>query len=478
MTNAVAYCRVSTTKQAEKGVSLDTQIAAIRAYADTHGYELTETYVDVLSGTKDARPQYQRMLAALPEGGTILCWRLDRMGRRKSELFRFFEWCKEHAISLISVTQPELSHGLIRDLMSVLAAFESEQIAARVLPNMEHAVQDGKWVSRTPYGFRLPAPHEPDYAGGHLVPDPATAPRAPDLWRAYLATASIEAAARAIGVTPFRAATMLRSRAYRGDTVWRGITRTGTHPALVPPALWDAAFVLITARAATDRRAPQRDTLLSGLLLLDTTDHRLYYSTDAGRSREPQWSHDYYKTRHAPLASVRRDYADALLLDELRAMTLTPRARTAYERDLARVARNDPHRAARAAAERERTRIAAARVKAADGWAHGVIDDATYATLTARYDADAAANDADRAALPPLPDLAAATPALNMRIGLASAVNTLHATGDTRTLRRITDTLFRRVELWGARTDGLRGQARKNALRDKPPWLVCYLVGE
>ena len=44
MNNALAYARVSTREQAEKGLSIPAQLNAIREYASSHGSRILEEY--------------------------------------------------------------------------------------------------------------------------------------------------------------------------------------------------------------------------------------------------------------------------------------------------------------------------------------------------------------------------------------------------------------------------------------------------
>ena len=61
--SAIIYCRVSTDSQAEKGISLDAQVAACTAYAQAHGLEVVDVIVDAgLSGKSTDRPGLQKLL--------------------------------------------------------------------------------------------------------------------------------------------------------------------------------------------------------------------------------------------------------------------------------------------------------------------------------------------------------------------------------------------------------------------------------
>src|SRR5258708_21830833 len=65
-TRTIAYLRVSTNKQADRGVSLDAQRAKVKAYAELYDLELIELIVDAGESAKSLeRPGLQRALGML-----------------------------------------------------------------------------------------------------------------------------------------------------------------------------------------------------------------------------------------------------------------------------------------------------------------------------------------------------------------------------------------------------------------------------
>src|ERR1700736_4982536 len=69
---AVGYVRVSTSMQAEDGLSLDAQRAAITAYCNAHDYRLLRIYTDVESGAKSDRRGLEDALAARADVFVVL----------------------------------------------------------------------------------------------------------------------------------------------------------------------------------------------------------------------------------------------------------------------------------------------------------------------------------------------------------------------------------------------------------------------
>src|SRR5258708_35176721 len=88
-TRTIAYLRVSTDKQADRGVSLDAQRAKGKAYAELYDLELIELIVDAGESAKSLeRPGLQRALGMLKRGEAeaLLIAKLDRPNRRVVDL--------------------------------------------------------------------------------------------------------------------------------------------------------------------------------------------------------------------------------------------------------------------------------------------------------------------------------------------------------------------------------------------------------
>lgn len=83
MKSLFGYIRVSTTRQAEKGVSLKEQRSAIQAYADKHGFGIVGWYEEHITAAKRGRPLFTAMLTALRRGKAegIIIHKIDRSAR-------------------------------------------------------------------------------------------------------------------------------------------------------------------------------------------------------------------------------------------------------------------------------------------------------------------------------------------------------------------------------------------------------------
>jgi len=461
MSDAVGYVRVSSERQTE-GASLTVQRAAIERYAHVHGLVLRRVYTDVLSGTRDDRPEYQHLLESLTPGSVVIVWRLDRIGRKKSELFRFFEQCKRHRIDLVSVTQPELSNVLVRDILSVLAAYESEQIAERVLPAQTRRVEEGRWQSRIPKWFKMGE-------DGHLTPA-ADAHQAQPCWEMFLRTGNKAVTAAAFGLGTRQLWWMLRSPAYIGAIPWLGTVREDAHPAIVKRATWEAAYALIEGRRTGTRRERTTAALLTGFIYVEETPQRMQHRPMRSRGVIYRYyANDRDRYHDEPRHVVRAERAETAVLDALRSLTLTPASRRTYEAAMRDAARRDVHKRERADVTRRMAALEAEQVSTARMAARGELAGPTWEAMRRQQAAEMAGLLMRRDALPRLPDPRKAAPLLDLRVRLRERIDAAEAAGNIAALRLLIETFIARVEIHGGESPRLHGGAARRYWLDHPP---------
>ena len=86
MKTAIAYTRVSTSRQGKSGLGLEAQLTALARFAEVEGFELVETFKEVETGkgadALDRRPQLAAALkAARRQKAPIIVAKLDRLSR-------------------------------------------------------------------------------------------------------------------------------------------------------------------------------------------------------------------------------------------------------------------------------------------------------------------------------------------------------------------------------------------------------------
>lgn len=109
MKNALAYARVSTKEQAEKGLSIPAQLKAIKEYARSHGFRIVEEFVDRGESAKTAdRPEFKKMMKQCQKDKTInavIVHKIDRFSRNNIDFFAYKAILKKEGIKLLSVTE-------------------------------------------------------------------------------------------------------------------------------------------------------------------------------------------------------------------------------------------------------------------------------------------------------------------------------------------------------------------------------------
>jgi site-specific DNA recombinase len=170
----IGYVRVSTDKQADRGVSLEAQAEKIRAMAVVHNAELIDIIVDGGESAKSLnRPGMARLLA-LVDGGevqAVIIAKLDRLTRSVKDLCTLLERFERRGVALVSVAE-SLDTGsaagrLVLNIMTAVSQWEREAIGERTRDAMSHKRTNGERVGNIQFGYRLGAD------GKHVEPDPA-----------------------------------------------------------------------------------------------------------------------------------------------------------------------------------------------------------------------------------------------------------------------------------------------------------------
>lgn len=172
--NAVGYVRVSTTKQAAEGVSLDAQRARVEAWCTANGYELEAVHVDAgLSGSRAAnRLALQLALTAAGRSKALVVYSLSRLARSAKDAIAISERLHKAGADLVSLSERiDTTSGagkMVFRMPAVLADFERDLISERTSTAMQHKRSRGEYTGGLePYGWRRPT------NGDQLEPHPA-----------------------------------------------------------------------------------------------------------------------------------------------------------------------------------------------------------------------------------------------------------------------------------------------------------------
>lgn len=139
------YARVSTEEQ-----DANKQVEDLKEYCDRQGYEVFSTYVDVISGSRDSRPAFNRLLSDMRSYRfrAIIVTKLDRLGRSLQHLLSLFDEFQTKKVDFIATTQnidTTTSAGKLQmQIVGAFAEFERNMISERTKEGLKHAKNVGK----------------------------------------------------------------------------------------------------------------------------------------------------------------------------------------------------------------------------------------------------------------------------------------------------------------------------------------------
>lgn len=191
MTNKIIRCaiydRVSTEIQAQQGLSLDTQKEILTEYANTHGYEIVDYYVDEgLTARKKLqnRREFMRLLNDIKADkiDMVLVTKLDRWFRNVKDYHNTQAILEEHHCNWKTVLEDydtTTADGQLKiNIMLAVAQNESDRTSERIKVVFEHKKRNQEHLNGPiPFGYKN--------VEKHLQKDPETAAIVENLFRYY-----------------------------------------------------------------------------------------------------------------------------------------------------------------------------------------------------------------------------------------------------------------------------------------------------
>jgi DNA invertase Pin-like site-specific DNA recombinase len=141
------YARVSRDTSDNKN-----QLLLLREYCQKMGYEIYQEYTDVISGVKENRPQFEKMMqeASRRKFDLLLFFALDRLTRQGAlKTLNYLQLLESYGVGFKSFSEPYLdSSGIFKDaliaILSTLAKQERIRISERVQAGLAKARLQGR----------------------------------------------------------------------------------------------------------------------------------------------------------------------------------------------------------------------------------------------------------------------------------------------------------------------------------------------
>jgi len=155
---AIAYYRFSSHSQNE--ASIDQQRQAAEKYAESKGFKIIKEYADAaISGTTEARPQYQLMLSEVNKlkPAALILWKTDRLGRDRFELLLAKKkirdaGCKIHYVAEATPDDSSTSN-LMEAITESFAEFYSRNLSENIQRGMNYNAENALYNGHKTLGY-------------------------------------------------------------------------------------------------------------------------------------------------------------------------------------------------------------------------------------------------------------------------------------------------------------------------------------
>lgn len=304
MTNSfIAYTRVSTQRQGERGVSLSEQRRAIKTYARRRRVQIVDWFEERATAGAAGRPVFKDVLRRLEAdaGKTgLLLHKIDRGARNLRDWANIGELLDQGIDIRFAHDDLDLwTRGgrLTADIQAVIAADYIRNLREEVRKGINGRLRQGLYPFRAPRGYL-------DCGGGTVKrPDPESAPLIILAFQLYasgehsLKSLCAEMSTRGLGLDSSRMSKVLRNPFYKGTIAIHGCEYPGKHQPLVSSELFDHVQIILVSRKP--RKRQKHRFKYSHCLICNTCGHHLTGERQKGRV--------YYRCHHCSGVSVRED---------------------------------------------------------------------------------------------------------------------------------------------------------------------------
>ena len=324
---AVAYARYSSAGQ--RDVSIEQQLADIRAFAQREGYTIVHEYADhARSGFKDisARTQFQSMISAAETGSydTIIAWKVDRFGRNREDSAIYKGKLRRYGVRVLYAMEPipEGSAGvLLEGMLEATAEWYSRQLSENVTRGMTDNAYKCLYNGTRILGYT----RGPDGRYAIQPDEAATVRHIFDLYRSGWSSARIcrhlnDQGIRTSRGKPFLPESLLRiitNERYTGIYIWGDIRVPDGMPSIIERSVFEEAQRMKTKTARHVEHGAV-DFLLTGKAFCGLCGAAMIGDSGTGKSG----TRFYYYTCQAHKArkgcskkSVSKDYLEFAVVD-------------------------------------------------------------------------------------------------------------------------------------------------------------------
>jgi site-specific DNA recombinase len=154
---AALYCRVSKEKQLE-GFSITAQLKQLRDYCKNNNIIIFREYIEdeAISGQKENRPQFQKMINECGNFNLVLVHRFDRFARKVEISRKIKNVFRENKVTVVSVTEPieDSPIGFVMEYMlDVFAEYYIRNLSREAKKGHVQRAVEGYHNGSLPFGY-------------------------------------------------------------------------------------------------------------------------------------------------------------------------------------------------------------------------------------------------------------------------------------------------------------------------------------
>ena len=164
MKSAVIYARCSTEEQAEKGLSINSQLQSCREWCEKNGYQVIAEFTDDgLSGsTSEERPAFMEMIDNIDRKRIntqfVIIWAYSRFSRSRRDSIVYKALLEKNKVKLISITEPlpedDMFSGLLEAMIEAMDEIYIKRIRKDTIRQMTQNAKAGFWNGgKPPLGY-------------------------------------------------------------------------------------------------------------------------------------------------------------------------------------------------------------------------------------------------------------------------------------------------------------------------------------
>lgn len=288
MNKALIYLRVSTDKQASKGLSIPAQKERCLQWAKDNGYEVdekTDIYSDEGESARTAhRPQFQILWERCRNDRSIravIFYDISRLARNRIDFALVKQDLTKRGIRLCSITEgtdESPSGQLLEGVLSTVAEFFSLQGGEKVSLGMLGKVKSGGWAGKAPFGYKNVRKNTGSNKDKRWIEvDEKEAPWVQKVFQMFVTdNYSLQKLAVALSKEGFPMPNrkklrsgllhrILNNPVYIGKILYKGKEYDGIHPPLIEPSLFFTVRDILFQRSGGADRSQKHKFALRGI---------------------------------------------------------------------------------------------------------------------------------------------------------------------------------------------------------------------